>query len=125
MNSSKRTHGVSGKPILCDRILTKEQDATKFGSRTVSVLAVNSKAKTITSVNIYGVGDSPFTGAGYDANQMTQPLPEKGSDKWKKWNKSYEEQEALDLTGFEPVLQAVETEATEDEKVEEEVEQDA
>lgn len=118
-NSAKQTHGVTEKPIQCNRILVKTQDGSKFAGAAVSVLAINDKTKTVTSVNIYDADSAPRTGKGYNAVQMTQPLPASGDAKWKKWNKDYEAKHEVDgqkvdwkPEDFSPVLELVEVEAT-------------
>lgn len=83
----RKKYGVSGKPVVADRVLVKKMG--HFASQTppqqaFALLAINTKAGTYTSVNQY----NGCTGTGYNAEGMTHPLPDAKSDKWKKWRKN-------------------------------------
>ena len=81
-SADRKKFGITGKPILATRVLARDLDHD-FGKPAQAVLAINDVAGTFTSANVYG-GD---LGKNYDPQEMTHPLPEAGSDKWKKWAK--------------------------------------
>ena len=83
----RKKYGQSLKPIEADRVMAFRMAHDFGGVPAHAVLAINTKAQTFTSVNVYGEPGDCHTGKGYDAEGMTHPLPPEGDEKWKKWSK--------------------------------------
>ena len=82
--ATRKLFGVSGQPIEATRVLemTLEHFKTQ-GIDGKALIVINDVAGKFTSVNTYD-GNA---GKGYDSSEMTHPLPEATSDKWKIWKK--------------------------------------
>jgi len=88
----RKKFGQAGGPLPATRVLVKPMDHD-FGVPSFSILAIDDKAGTITGANVYGGN----MGKGYDPDAYRHPLPEAGSDSWKKYRKrGYEEGKVKD-----------------------------
>jgi hypothetical protein len=106
----RKKYGQTGMPIFGDRVLCKRM-SHDFGTPAHSLLVIDTKAGTYTSVNVYGEPSDCHTGRGYDPEGMTHPLPPTGDEKWKKWTKDGYEDVPVDR--FDIVAFAAEEQPTE------------
>ena len=78
----RKRFGVTGVPTPATRILVGEM-SHDFGCKARKLIIINDHAGTFVAGNTY----SGNLGRNYDAEGMTHPLPAKGDDRWKKWEK--------------------------------------
>ena len=107
-NANRLKFGLAGGALPATRVLVKPLDASKFaGKPSFCLMVIDEVHGTATGANVYGGN----LGAGYDPSKYAQPLPAKGSDKWKQWSKKgYEEGNVADFDVLVDVSEMVETE---------------
>jgi len=99
----RKMYGVNMAPMKGTRLLSRRME--HFQTLTPPVVAfthllINDVEKTVTSAQTYDGG----LGKGYNPETLVKPLPETGSEKWKKWTKDgYTPSNMADFPCFEQI----------------------